>query len=161
MPDTPTRPPSDPSLNSPRARHRPMNEVEYWEQEVLRGLDNALEALRKKGTLAPNQMEVPVNFRQLHEQSLRENRPDLYRKLKQSGELQRHLDEVAKSAEEMYQLLVQQVKERNPYKPEEWDGSRGAWEAWAERVALELVLDDRVLVKDRQTERAMRDGYVD
>jgi len=102
-----------------------------------------------------------VNFRQLHEESLRENRPDLYRSLKRSGQLQAHLDQVAKSAEEMYQRLVQQVKERSPYKPEEWEGSQKAWEAWAERVALELVLDDRVLVKDRQTERAMRDGYVD
>jgi len=55
MPGTPTTYPSDRNQSSLRAARQPVNEVDYWEQEVLRGLDNALEALRKKGALPPRQ----------------------------------------------------------------------------------------------------------
>lgn len=101
------------------------------------------------------------NYRSLHEQSLRESRPDFYRALKRSGELTAHLDDVAREAREMHALVVKQMAERHPYDPAEWKNSRSAWEGWLQRTAQELVLHDLVLVPDQETLNAMRDGYTD
>jgi hypothetical protein len=101
------------------------------------------------------------NYRRVHEESLRENQPRLYRELKRSGELKAHLDEIVRSAREMHALIVKQIAERHPYNPAEWKKGRRAWEAWLERTANELVLHDRVLVPDAETEMTMRDGYLD
>lgn len=101
------------------------------------------------------------NYRQLHQDSLKANKPDLYRDLSRSGELEAHLDEVAESANSLYTTIVRQLAEKNPYNPVEWENSRAAWEGWLERTAQELVLSDRVLVPDAETEAAMRDGYLD
>ena len=43
----------------------------------------------------------------------------------------------------------------------EWKNSLGAWEGWLDRTAEELVLNDLVLVRDLETEGAMRDGNTD
>ena len=101
-------------------------------------------------------------YRQLHEEQLRQNRPDVYRDLQRTGDLKAHLDETADSARRMRATIVRQMAERNPYNPEEWRGSREAWQGWLERTADELVLHDLVLVPDEETERAERQGgYTD
>ncbi len=50
------------------------------------------------------------NHRKLHEQSLKANRPDLYRHLKASGQLEQHLDEVAQSAQTLRQRVRYPLK---------------------------------------------------
>ena len=102
------------------------------------------------------------SYRHLHEEQVRQNRPDLYCDLKRSGDLQAHLDEIAESARQMQATIVRQMAERHPYDPAEWKGSREAWVGWIERTAEELVLHDIVLMPDAETEKAMRDsGYAD
>jgi hypothetical protein len=101
-------------------------------------------------------------YRQLHKDQLRQNKPALYRELKRDGALKAHLDEIAESARRMHETIVRQMAERHPYDPAEWKGERGAWEGWLHRTADELVLHDRVLVPDEETEKAMREGgYTD
>lgn len=89
--------------------------------------------------------------------SLKANRPDLYRHLKANGQLEQHLDEVAQSAQTLRQQVRQQLEENRPYNPVEWR-SREAWSGTLNRMAEELVLHDRVLVPDEETEKATRDG---
>lgn len=101
------------------------------------------------------------SYRQLHEESLAQNRPDLYRELKQSGDLQSYLDGVQRDAKQLHETIKKQLADRNPYNPVEWKNSKEAWDGWLERTAQEFVLHDRVLVSDAETERAMRDGYLD
>ena len=101
------------------------------------------------------------SFGQLHEEQLRQNRPDMYRELKRSGELESYLDAFHAEAREMHALLVKQLAERHPYTPEEWKNNREAWEGWLERTAREFVLHDLVLVPDPETAKAVRNGYTD
>lgn len=102
------------------------------------------------------------NYRQLHEDQLRQNKPALYRELKRDGALKAHLDDIAQSAKEMHARIVRQMAERHPYNPAEWGNSREAWEGALERSAQEFVLSDRVLVPDAETEKAQQDGgYTD
>ena len=98
------------------------------------------------------------DYRQIHEDSLRENQPETYRELKKSGQLKAHLDAVGKRAKAQHEQNVKHLAERNPYHPVEWANNRGAWEGWLERTAEELVLAD-LLVPDAETQAAMRDGY--
>jgi hypothetical protein len=102
-----------------------------------------------------------MNYRQLHKESVRENRPAMYRDFKRSGELRAHLDDIASEARDMHARIVRQMAESNPYNPADWDASREAWEGALERTARELVLHDLILVPDEETERAMREGYED
>ncbi len=101
------------------------------------------------------------NYRQLHEQSLAQNRPDMYAALKRSGDLDSYLDDVQQEAKELHTTIKNQLAERNPYDAAAWQNSQSAWEGWLERTAQEFVLHDLVLVPDAETERAMRAGYLD
>lgn len=92
------------------------------------------------------------NYRQLHEESLAENRPSLYRDLKQSGELKEYLDGVQQDAQNMHQRVRQQLAKDHPYNPVEWKKGREAWEGWLDRTVQELVLHDRVLVPDEESQ---------
>jgi hypothetical protein len=98
------------------------------------------------------------NYRQLHEESLAENRPDLYRDLKRSGELKAHLNSVQRDAQDLHARLRTQLAERHPFNPVEWKNNREAWEGWLDRTVQEIVLSDRVLVPDEETERAQTEG---
>lgn len=55
------------------------------------------------------------------------------------------------------------LRSRRPHRRStgEWKNSRGAREGWLYRTAEKLVLNDLVLVRDLETEGAMRDGYTD
>lgn len=98
------------------------------------------------------------NYRQIHKDQLEQSQPDRFRDLKRSGKLGAHLKSVQAEAESQFHLVVKQLKARNPYNPVEWKNSREAWEGWVERTADELVLDDLVLVKDKETEAADLNG---
>ena len=100
-------------------------------------------------------------YGQLHREQLQQSRPEMYRELQRSGELGRYLRDVEQSANRMKALLLKQLAESQPYNPVEWNNSREAWEGWLERTAEELVLNDRVLVPDAETQAAMQNGYVD
>ena len=97
----------------------------------------------------------------LHRQQLQQSRPDMYRALQQEGELGKYLRNVDQSAEEMRELLLKQLAAKQPYNPVEWNNSREAWEASLDRTAEEIVLQERVLVPDAETQAAMQNGYVD
>jgi hypothetical protein len=99
------------------------------------------------------------NYRQLHEDSLAQNRPDLHRELKKSGKLKAHLDAVSQDAESLFQRVLADLKQSQPYNPLDWQNDQAAWEGALERSAREFVLSDRVLVPDRETERAQTQGY--
>jgi hypothetical protein len=94
---------------------------------------------------------VPT-FRQLHEQSLKENQPARYAELKLSGRLSAYLDSVQREANAQQKLVVKQLAAKNPYNPVEWKNSREAWEGWLERTARELVLADRALAPESPEE---------
>ena len=98
-------------------------------------------------------------YGQLHREQLQQSRPEMYRELQRSGQLAKYLQDLDRSAEEMKARLVRQLKEKQPYNPVEWNNSREAWEGGLDRTAEELVLNDRVLVPDAETQAAMRDGY--
>lgn len=101
------------------------------------------------------------NYRQIYEDSLRESRPDQYEELVKMGELKAYLDDVQQDANQLHRQVVKDLRERHLYNPAEWGSSREAWEGWLERTAQEIVLNDRVLVMDEETEKAMQDGYTD
>ena len=87
----------------------------------------------------------------LHRRSLSQNRPDLLRELSQQGKLKSHLQEVDQEAQEMFESISTRLKTSNPtWTPEQIAQS-----------AKEVVLQDLVLVKDKETERAEIDGYLD
>ncbi len=100
-------------------------------------------------------------YGQLHRKQLQQSRPEMYRELQKSGELGRYLRNVDQSADRMKELLLKQLAEKQPYNPVKWENNRELWEASLERIADELVLEDRVLVPDAETQAAMRNGYVD
>lgn len=101
------------------------------------------------------------DYRQLHEDSLRQNRPEMYAELKKKGQLRAHLNTVQQQANELHDRLRKDLAAKQPYNPVDWKNSREAWEGWLDRTAQEIVLHDRVLVKDAETQAAMRDGYTD
>ncbi len=94
-----------------------------------------------------------------HLASLKDNRPDLLRELEKSGQLQSHLTQLDESAEDMYQSIVKDLKKQKP-EPEDFM-KRVQYLQRNDRIAREIVLNDLVLVPDLETEKAMRDGYVD
>ncbi len=94
-----------------------------------------------------------------HLESLKDNRPDLLRDLEKSGQLQSHLTQLDEAAENMYRLIVKDLKKQKP-EPEDYMG-RVHYLQRNDRIAREIVLNDLVLVPDLETEKAMRDGYVD
>ena len=100
-------------------------------------------------------------YGQMHLESLNENRPDVYREFQRKGQLQRHVQAIDQDAKAMKAQVVKDLAQKNPYNPVEWKNSRGAWEGWLDRTAEEFVLNDLVLVRDLETEEAMRDGYTD
>ncbi len=101
------------------------------------------------------------NYRQLHEDSLRQNRPEMYAELKKKGQLRAHLNTVQQQANDLHVRLRKDLAQKHPYNPVEWKNGREAWEGWLDRTAEELVLNDRVLVPDAETQAAMQNGYVD
>jgi len=101
-----------------------------------------------------------VNYRQLHEESLKQNRPEWYQQLQSAGNLQRHLDAVSQEAKELHQRLVSQLQAKQPYNPVEFP-ARETWEKYLNQVAREIVLYEVVLVKDQESEDAEQNGYRD
>ncbi len=85
-------------------------------------------------------------YGQLHREQLQRSRPEMYRELQKIGELGRYLRNVDQSADLMKELLLKQLAESQPYNPLDWKNSREAWEGSLERIADELVLEDRVYV---------------
>ncbi len=85
-------------------------------------------------------------YGQLHREQLQRSLPEVYRQLQREGKLAKHLQAVDQSADRMRALLLKQLAEKRPYDPVEWKNSREAWEGYLERVAEELVLEDRVYV---------------
>lgn len=87
-------------------------------------------------------------YGQLHREQLQQSRPEWYRELQKTGELGRYLRNVDQSSDRMKELLLKQLAESQPYNPVEWNNSREAWEGSLERIADELVLEDRVFVPE-------------
>ena len=85
-------------------------------------------------------------YGQLHREQLQRSLPEVYRQLQREGKLAKHLQAVDQSADRMRALLLKQLAEKRPYNPVEWKNSREAWEGSLERIADELVLEDRVYV---------------
>jgi len=84
-------------------------------------------------------------YGQLHQEQLQRSQPEVYRELQREGKLAKYLQDLDRSAEEMKARLLKQLAEKQPYNQAKWE-SRELWEASLERIADELVLEDRVLV---------------
>jgi hypothetical protein len=61
----------------------------------------------------------------------------------------------------MYDGILEGLQEANPFRPEQWKGGREAWLAALKRSTRELVMHDLVLAPDDETDKALRDRYVD
>ena len=85
-------------------------------------------------------------YGKIHEDQFRASRPKEFRALQRSGRLRAYLEEVDQSANRMRETLLKQLRVKRPYNPVEWENSREAWEGSLERIADELVLEDRVYV---------------
>ena len=97
---------------------------------------------------------------QQYQANLQRSRPDVYQELQQSGRLEEHLQQVDQQASEMFNGLMKKLQDQNPY-PQKY-ARRAARIAQDERVAREMVLNDLVLVPDKETQEAMsRGGYTD
>lgn len=57
------------------------------------------------------------NYRQLHEESLAQNRAQMYAALKRSGELQSYPDGVQEDAKRRHEMIKNQLAEGHPYNP--------------------------------------------
>ncbi len=93
-------------------------------------------------------------YGELHREQLQRGDPKLFRDLQRSGQLAKHLQDLDQSADQMKATLMRQLKENQPYNPVDWKNSQELWEASLERVADELVLEDRVYVPSPDPEEA-------
>lgn len=91
-------------------------------------------------------------YRRLHEESLRENRPDLYASLARSNQLSDHLKNVSHAAALDHASHLAYLRKHDPYQPSR-HGSRRQYETSLEDRAKELVLNDRVLVPTKEDQR--------
>lgn len=102
-----------------------------------------------------------MNYRQLHQESLQQNQPQAYAQLEKSGQLNEYLNGVAASAKRLHQQVVDELRLKQPYNPVEYQ-DRANWERHLQQVAQEIVLQDRILVPDPETEQARsQGGYLD
>ncbi len=85
-------------------------------------------------------------YGQLHRDQLQQSQPEVFQGLQRSGQLAKYLKDLDQSAEQMKARLLKDLEEKQPYNPVEWQNNREMWEASLERIAEELVLEDRVLV---------------
>ena len=106
--------------------------------------------LPQKGPLPHEQV-----YRRLHEESLRENRPDLVRSLSQQGQLEGHLANVGRAAAQDHAQNVQQLRTNDPYSQKK-HGNPAQYEESLQRRARELVLNDRILVPSKSDSRALQ-----
>lgn len=90
-----------------------------------------------------------MNWRKLYLEYLQNSRPSLYRELLKSGELEQHLDDRARDAEEMYQNIVQQAPKEPP---PDWKGTKEQWLGVVKNAAREVVLEDLILVRSEDEE---------
>jgi hypothetical protein len=102
-----------------------------------------------------------MDYARLYRESLRLNRPKLYEELRRRGELEQHVQRLAEDAQAMYDRVLKDLQEANPFRPEQWKGNREAWLAALKRSARELVNHDLVLVPNEEDERDLREGYRD
>lgn len=102
-----------------------------------------------------------MNYRQQHQESLKQNQPQVYHQLEQKGQLNEYLNGVAEGAKQFHRQLLEQLKEKQPFNPVEYQ-DRASWERHLHQVAQEIVLNDRILVPDPETEQARNQGgYLD
>ena len=91
------------------------------------------------------------NWKSLHEASLKQNQRARWKELRDTGELEQYLQRVGQEAQESFEL----IRDRQMKQPG-WTMDQ------AERAAEEIVLNDSILVPDRETSEAMNQGgYLD
>lgn len=96
----------------------------------------------------------------LHHESLKQNRPDVIRELERNGESFRHFREAARSTEELHDQIAFQLSQNHPFSKTEFE-TIDQWKSWLNQVASELVIRERILVPDQETEEARLHGYLD
>lgn len=112
-------------------------------------------------TEVPNWAAVMTNrYGPLHHESLKQGRSDVIRELERRGERFRYFRDLSKSCNEMHSHLVASLSKNHPFSEREF-GTIEEWRLWLDQVARELVLEDRVLMPDQETEEARRNGYLD
>ena len=95
-------------------------------------------------------------------ENLRNSRPDLLKSLQDSGELTAHLEAVQENADQQFESLLVDLRQRHPGPDDPQDPMKRARHlGWIQRTATELVLAD-LLLPDLETQKAMEQGgYVD
>lgn len=97
-------------------------------------------------------------YGRLHEESLRENQPKRYAAHQKAGTLKAHLESVDQQATQTFDSLIAVLVKQNP--PPEGYLAKVQHLQTLRSQAEEVVIRE-VLVKDPETEAAMRDGYLD
>lgn len=103
---------------------------------------------------------MPHRYGPLHHESLKQSRPDVIRELERKGSSFRYFRDAAHDCDEMHTTIVVRLKETHPFSEKEF-GTIERWMLWLHQVARELVMEDRVVVPDQETEEARRNGYLD
>lgn len=103
---------------------------------------------------------MPDRYGPLHHESLKQSRPDVIKELERKASSFRYFRDAANDCNEMHTHIVARLKRNHPFSEKEF-GTIERWTQWLHQVARELVLEDRVLVPDEETEEARRTGYLD
>lgn len=99
-------------------------------------------------------------YGQLHRDQLQQSQPEVFRDLQRSGQLAKYLQDLDRSADQMKARLLKDLEEKQPYNPVEWKNDREMWKASLERIAEELVLEDRVLVPSPDPEEQTTESLI-
>jgi hypothetical protein len=97
-------------------------------------------------------------FGKRHLASLKANRPDEYKELKESGQLDQYLREMDEHAASVFQS---ELKARLDKDPGPMDGIGQSQRLLVASQQAEEVVNQDLLVPDEETEKAMKTGYVD
>lgn len=96
-------------------------------------------------------MRSSAEFAEEHRRSLEQNQPTMLAELQKSGEITSYLQEIGREAKAMYDRLYESRATTPGWTPDQ-----------AERMAMEVVMHDLILVPDPETAAAIQqDGYLD
>ena len=104
-------------------------------------------------------MPSAEQYAEMRKRSLMRNRPDLYRAMMKSKELEPHLKEIGESAAAMEDNLLAQMQEKKPLPKEYLERVKAIGQNY--RVVSEIVMHELIHEPDLETAKAMAQGGYD